>query len=62
LIGALLERHSAVADGGQDGVSAQSYCVSKAAVLGLTRSAAIEYGAAGIRCNAICPGIIRADS
>lgn len=36
-----------------------AYCSSKAAVLGLTRTAALEYGAFGIRVNAICPGLIR---
>lgn len=36
-----------------------AYCASKAAVLGLTRSVAVEYGKQGIRCNAICPGIVR---
>ena len=36
-----------------------SYDAAKHAVVGLTRTAAIEYGAQGIRINAVCPGIIR---
>jgi meso-butanediol dehydrogenase/(S,S)-butanediol dehydrogenase/diacetyl reductase len=32
------------------------YDMSKAAVLGLTRSLAAEYGIRGIRVNAVCPG------
>jgi 2-keto-3-deoxy-L-fuconate dehydrogenase len=34
------------------------YGMSKAAVLGLTKSVAADYVAAGIRCNAICPGTV----
>ncbi|CAN5281667.1 SDR family oxidoreductase [soil metagenome] len=37
------------------------YCVSKGAILQLTRSIAVEYRADGIRCNAICPGFMRTD-
>lgn len=35
-----------------------SYCVSKGAVLSLTRTIAVDYAAQGIRANAICPGTV----
>lgn len=35
------------------------YDASKHAVLGLTRTAAVEYAARGIRVNVVCPGAIR---
>src|SRR5262245_10188167 len=35
-----------------------AYSATKAAVIGLTRSVAIDYEAAGVRCNAICPAMV----
>lgn len=33
-----------------------SYCVSKGALLMLTKSVALDFAEAGVRCNCICPG------
>ena len=45
---------------GMGGVATQSaYCSSKAAVVRLTQVAAVELRPAGIRVNAICPGVIQ---
>lgn len=35
-----------------------AYCASKYAVVGMTKTAAVEYGRFGIRVNAVCPTVI----
>lgn len=34
------------------------YSAMKAGVVGLTRGIAVQYGPEGIRCNAVCPGLV----
>lgn len=37
------------------------YCASKHAVIGLSRTAAIDYGHLGLRVNVVCPGIFHSE-
>ena len=39
-----------------------AYTITKAAVVGLTKSVAADYVARGVRCNCICPGTVESPS
>lgn len=55
--GAIVNMSSICGFVGQAGTSA--YVASKHAVLGLTKTVALEYGLKGIRCNAVCPTYVK---
>jgi NAD(P)-dependent dehydrogenase (short-subunit alcohol dehydrogenase family) len=42
-------------------IQVTAYAASKAAVLSLTRSLAVEWAQSGVNVNAICPGVFRTD-
>lgn len=40
------------------GINGGAYCAAKAGLIGLTQAIAVDYGARGIRCNLVAPGVI----
>jgi len=43
------------------GMGGGAYCALKAALIGLTQSIAVDFGAQGIRANLVAPGVVKTD-
>lgn len=55
--GAIVNMASICGFVGQAGTA--GYVATKHAIIGLTKTIALEYGAQGVRCNAVCPTYVR---
>ncbi len=47
--------------GSVGGLDGGIYCAVKAGLVGLTQTMAAQYGAGGVRCNLVAPGVIKTD-